>query len=195
MARMRAAMIKAVGCSLARFHCVQILPSTLALSLLFTWLVALPVAAQQGEPEQPSSQDQIMSLIVNEMVLAPGVGLRNIRLGENLEFVAHRLGPPFTINTKGVVRPVTSLVYQIDGGTSVVLSGRGVVERIAVRGNQTALVRTAQGARFGMLPATIQRIYRVQPKVRKNRLEYRQLGVTFRFSNAGLSQIDVYPRR
>jgi hypothetical protein len=87
------------------------------------------------------------------------------------------------------------LLYELDGGTEVTLSGRKEVSLISVSGNSSALVRTVQGARFGMDRSLIQRIYRTPSKSRDNRLEYKHFGVTFFFDDTGLSRIDLYPRK
>ena len=153
-------------------------------------------------PGQPITREDLLSLIANEIVLAPGVGLRNVRLGESLASVQSRLGPPASVSRSGVLPRLTNLTYILDGGTVVVLAGREVIERISVRGNAAALVRTVQGARFGMDPNLIQRIYREPTRVRDNRLEYRDRGITFYFGGTGggqtlsdgVSQIVLYPR-
>lgn len=149
-------------------------------------------------PDGNVTRSQIIALIANEVILAPGVGLRNIRLGEPLEEVENRLGPPAKILRKGILRTTYTLIYQLDSGTEVALVGRSQVERIVVSGNSAALVRTAQGARFGMDRSLIQRIYKSPTKSKKDRLEYKNLGATFYFAktgNSGVTRIDLYPRR
>jgi hypothetical protein len=155
-------------------------------------------SADTAAPDGNVSQNQIIALIANEVILAPGIGLRNIRLGEPLEEVENRLGPPAKILKKGILRTIYTLIYQLDSGTEVALVGRSQVERIVVNGNSAALVRTAQGARFGMNRSLIQRIYKSPTKSKKDRLEYRNLGATFYFAgsgNSGVTRIDLYPRR
>ena len=172
------------------------IPPVIAALLSATLLLSTPLLAQQSVGDQAAGKptlEQLLSLMVNEIVMAPGVGLQSVKLGEDLESVKNRLGPPTRIATKGVLRRSTVLGYQIDGDTTLLLIGKKVVERIAVSGNQTALVRTVQGARFGMAPKTIQKIYRGPSKTRKNRLEFKQLGVTFTFISGQVRQIDIYP--
>lgn len=156
----------------------------------------------QQQSRAPLTRENLMALIANEVVLAPGLGLRNIQLGEALGSVQNRLGPPASISRSGLVPRFTNLTYVLDGGTVVVLVGRSVVERIIVRGTAAGLIRTVQGARFGMDPNLIQRIYRNPTQVRGNRIEYRDRGITFYFDDngsggafsAGVSQIEIYPR-
>jgi len=154
------------------------------------------VDEDSGSPRQISiGREQLMALIANEVLLAPGVGLRNIRLGEVLATVQNRLGPPINISEKGVFKKTSALLYQLDGGTKVVLSGRTQISQISVTGTSAALVRTVQGARFGMDPRIIQRIYRTPSKAKRNRLEYKHLGITFYFGEKGVNRMDLYPSK
>jgi hypothetical protein len=141
------------------------------------------------------SRDQVLAIMANEVVLAPGVGLRNLRLGEPLEQVENRLGPPRRIERSGLLRNIIGLVYILDSGTEIAVIGRDVVERINVLGNSSQLVRTTQGARFGMEPQLIMRIYREPSKSRENRMEYSHLGINFHFQEGGVARIDLYPRK
>lgn len=172
------------------------------IGLLF--LISLPLqhgmAQDQSEdgtkqpPENNVTRDQLSAMIANEVLLAPGVGLRNIRIGEPLVEVQDRLGPPVRIRETGVIRKTYILYYELDGGTRVVISGKKQVENILVSGTSAALVRTVQGARFGMDRSIIQRIYRNPTKSRKDRLEYRNRGVTFFFADSGVDRISLYAR-
>jgi len=153
-------------------------------------------AENDKPPKQETiTRDQLIAFIANEVLLAPGVGLRNIRLGEVLAVVRNRLGPPANVSKRGLFKRTNALLYELDGGTEVTLSGRKEVSLISVSGNSSALVRTVQGARFGMDRSLIQRIYRTPSKSRDNRLEYKHFGVTFFFDDTGLSRIDLYPRK
>lgn len=160
-------------------------------------------AKQTPNAQGPVTRDQLLALIANEIVLAPGIGLKNIRLGESLGSIQARLGPPASVAQSGILPRFTNLTYLLDGGTVVVLAGREVVERIMVKGNAAALIRTTQGARFGMDPTLIQRIYRGPTKIRGNRIEYANRGVTFYFGEQGggqglsdgVSRIEIYPRQ
>lgn len=146
-------------------------------------------------PESNVTKDQLISLIANEVLIAPGIGLRNIRIGEPLDEVKDRLGSPIKIASSGILSKTYTLYYQLDGGTVVALVGRKRVEQIAVSGTSAALVRTVQGARFGMNRNLIQRIYRNPTKSKDDRLEYRNRGVTFYFADNGVSRILVYARK
>ncbi|MGI9316619.1 MAG: hypothetical protein ACR2QW_04735, partial [bacterium] len=96
--------------------------------LLLVWMMSTAVFAQETldsaatpAPDSNVTRDQLIALIANEVLLAPGIGLRNIRLGEPLEEVQNRLGPPTRILKNGVFRPTYTLTYQLDGGTLVAL--------------------------------------------------------------------------
>lgn len=170
--------------------------------LILTGCLWLSLAHAQEElnsvTTQPSAsnvtKDQLIALIANEVLIAPGIGLRNIRIGEPLDEVQDRLGPPTKITSSGILSKTYTLFYQLDGGTAVALIGRKRVEQIAVSGTSAALVRTVQGARFGMNRNLIQRIYRNPTKSRDDRLEYRNRGVTFYFADNSVSRISVYAR-
>ena len=140
------------------------------------------------------SREQMLTLIANEIVLAPGIGLRNVRLGEPLSDVRNRLGTPVEANTEGLINRRLFLVYALDSGTSIILSGDDVLERISVRGNSSALVRTSEGARFGMQSSLILQIYNEPSRVRDARFEYDQIGATFYFDDDRVIRIDLYPR-
>ncbi len=141
------------------------------------------------------SREQVLAIMAREVVLAPGVGLRNIRLGEPVEQVRNRLGPPTREERSGILSNIITLTYVLDSGTVVAVSGRDFVEKITVRGSSAGLVRTAQGARFGMEPNIILRIYREPSRSRRGRLEYSQRGITFLFEDGGVAQMDLYPRK
>jgi len=175
---------------------------TLCVGLLLTGLVPQAFAQQGSEPNageaaEPSttgmSKQQLLTLIANEIVLAPGIGLRNVRLGEEMSAVQNRLGNPVKISKAGFTGNRTNLVYSLDSGTSIVLSGKKILDRISVSGSSSGLVRTSQGARFGMQSSVIRQIYKEPSKSRKSRLEYRQLGATFYLENDRVSRIDLYP--
>ena len=167
--------------------------------------LVLPVTAQESAEQDQAQRnttfqsgqlgrDQVLAIMANEVVLAPGVGLRNLRLGEPLEQVQNRLGPPKRIERSGLLRNILGLVYTLDSGTEIAVVGRDVVERINVLGNSSQLVRTAQGARFGMAPGLILRIYREPSRSKDNRLEYGHLGINFHFQEGGVARMDLYPR-
>lgn len=170
--------------------------------LILTSCLWFSLAQAQGELNSVTTQssennvtkDQLIALIANEVLIAPGVGLRNIRIGEPLDEVQDRLGPPTKITSSGVFIKIYTLFYQLDGGTAVALIGRKRVEQIAVSGTSSALVRTVQGARFGMNRNLIERIYRNPTKSKNDRLEYRNKGVTFYFAGNGVNRISVYAR-
>ena len=175
--------------------------SVSALLILVSLVAAsLSASAQQASEESvnPGSgitREQLMSVIANETVLAPGIGLRHIRLGESMREVRNRLGPPRKTVTDGLARKTTTLSYLLDSGTLVNLQGDDTVENISVSGNAAALVRTVKGARFCMNSSLIQRIYREPSRRRDDRLEYRHLGVTFFFKNDQVVRIWLYPKR
>ena len=145
-------------------------------------------------PNVGMSREQMLALIANETVLAPGIGLRNVRLGESLSDVRNRLGAPVEETTEGLINRRLNLVYALDSGTVIVLSGENILDRISVRGNSSALVRTSEGARFGMQSRLILQIYNEPSKVRDSRLEFDQIGATFYFDEDRVIRIDLYPR-
>ena len=170
---------------------------------LLTLLMMSTVTAQEtvnSEEEEfvlqsgQVGRDQVLAIMASEVVLAPGVGLRNLRLGEPLADVQNRLGPPKRIERSGLLRNIIGLVYTLDSGTEIAVIGRDVVERINVLGNSSQLVRTAQGARFGMQPNLILRIYREPSRTKDNRMEYEHLGINFHFQEGKVARMDLYPR-
>ena len=181
--------------------------------LVAGWMLAAPHGwSQSTQPDSPTggestvggqaenadgkiSREQVLAIMSREVVLAPGIGLRNIRLGEPMEQVKNRLGPPAQVDRSGILSNIITLTYLLDAGTVVAVSGRDFVEKITVRGNSAGLVRTAQGARFGMEPRLILRIYREPSRSRGNRLEYAHRGITFEFKEGGVALMDLYPRK
>lgn len=156
---------------------------------------SIPVAPAAEADDGLVSRDQVLAIMAQEVVLAPGIGLRNIRLGEPMDQVRNRLGPPTGESRSGLISNIITLTYVLDSGAAVALSGRGVVEKITVRGNSSALVRTAQGARFGMQPRQIVRIYREPSRARGERIEYTHRGISFLFEEGGVAEMDIYPRK
>jgi len=156
--------------------------------------------SEQGQLQNPTlptvgmTREQLLGLIANEIVLAPGIGLRNVRLGEPLSDVRDRLGVPVEATTEGFINRRLNLVYSLDAGTNIVLSGDEILERISVTGNASALVRTSEGARFGMQSSLILQIYNQPSRTRDSRLEFEQIGATFYFDDDRVIRIDLYPR-
>ena len=179
-----------------RYAVISLLAASLSLfSAMANAQDSTEEAVTPVQPPVSITREQLMTVIASEIVLAPGIGLRHIRLGEELDAVRNRLGPPREIETEGLVRETTILTYTLDSGTNVLLSGDKWVESISVSGNSASLVRTVKGARFGMSSSLIQRIYREPSKARDDRLEYRHLGVTFYFDQDQLNRIRVYQKR
>jgi len=108
--------------------------------------------------------------------------------------VRDRLGVPVEATTEGFINRRLNLVYSLDAGTNIVLSGDEILERISVTGNASALVRTSEGARFGMQSSLILQIYNQPSRTRDSRLEFEQIGATFYFDDDRVIRIDLYPR-
>lgn len=186
--------------------------NTAGLILLFSLVAAMAAASENdsgqevttdaeavntptSEDTQPTPRDHIMALIANEVVIAPGVGLSNVRLGTPLTDLTSRLGPPEAVDQEGILRRKSILRYRLDSDVVIMVEGRRVVERMVVVGGPVSLIRTSQGARFGMKKSMIRRIYRNPGKAGRDYIRYRRLGVDFIFANDQLTRIEVYPRK
>ncbi len=191
MTRARAMMAPALGCAL-----VVLALGMASLQAQGQAVSNAPVI--DGDPANPPmklGREEVVAIISSEVQLAPGIGLRNLRLGEPLQQVLDRLGPPSRIEKTGLFKHWSTLHYTLDSGAELAVIGRKSVERIQVRGNSSQLVRTVQGARFGMEPPLIRRIYREPSRTRSDRMEYTHLGIDFEFESDRVAQIELYPRK
>jgi len=179
---------------------VQILAGVLLL-----WL--LPVHAQtiqqqipeivpnpSGEPVDIESltPEQIIYYLANEKLAVAGVGFISGEIGDPMSSILTTWGEPLKKRKTGVLGSI-EFMYQPDPNLYVVFTGQKTVKTISIKGSGAALFRTGRGARFGMPPELIGRIYGTEGvKVKHNRAEYRDFGVDFHFLNERLDKVVIY---
>ena len=173
--------------------------------VLLLWL--LPVQAQiiqqqipeivpnpSGEPVNIESltPEQIIYYLANEKLAAAGVGFINGEIGDPMASILNTWGEPLKKRKTGVLGSI-EFMYQPDPNLYVVFTGQETVKTISIKGSGAALFRTTRGARFGMPPELIGRIYGTKgAKVKHNRAEYRDFGVDFHFLNERLDKVVIY---
>ena len=174
-------------------------------SALLMW--GLPVTAQTIQqqipeiPDNPSggpvdikslSPEQIIYYLANEKVGAAGVGFINGEIGDPMTSILNIWGEPVKKRKTGIFGSI-EFMYQPDPNLYVVFTGQERVKTISIKGSGAALFRTTRGARFGMPPDLIGRLYGVGGvKVKHNRAEYRDIGVDFHFLNDRLDKVVIY---
>jgi hypothetical protein len=152
------------------------------------------IANPSGEPVDIKSltPEQIIYYLANEKVGAAGVGFINGEIGDPMASILNTWGEPVKKRKTGVLGSI-EFMYQPDPNLYVVFTGQETVKTISIKGSGAALFRTTRGARFGMPPELIGRLYGVEgAKVKHNRAEFREIGVNFHFLNDRLDKVVIY---
>ena len=171
-----------------------------AWALVVCVLIVVPgptVAQQTGQDGNNAtnsqlSKDEIISHLASELVLAAGVGFREIQLGDSMQWVLERWGEPLSVRKAGVLGKDTEILYATDENTAVVFTGRDRIRTISIKGNRASALRTRKGARFGMNARILTHIYSTPSGRKRDQLEYPQRGVNFFLVNDQLDRIVVY---
>ena len=155
-------------------------------------------AAESTTPPDPNTpvedltEEQLMYYLINEKEVAAGIGFINGQLGDPMSYILEIWGDPEEQRKTGILGSV-EILYLPDPNTAVVFTGQEAVESISIKGDAASLLRTRRGARFGMPPLSIVRLYPHQKRETvNNRFEFPELGIDFHFIDNKVDKIVVY---
>ncbi len=148
----------------------------------------------QTAPDQPvTPADLVLHYLQQDMFLRPGSGFQRVHIGQTFNQAAQAWGNPKKA-TRQRVRATKKWVYEAADGTVLILNGNQTIKSITVAGASSSLYQSVQGARFGMTPAEVARLYPgAAPRGKVKQLAYPRLGISFRFANGTLAAMQVFP--
>ena len=136
--------------------------------------------------------EHVINYLANEKVVAAGVGFINAQIGDPMAYVIKVWGEPLKKRKTGILGAI-ELMYQPDPNVAIVFTGKEEIQSISIKGNSAALFRTRRGARMGMTPITIARLYAdVESETVRNRFEFAEQGIDFHFIDNKLDKVVVY---
>lgn len=148
----------------------------------------------QTAPDQPvTPADLVLRYLQQDMFLRPGSGFQRVHIGQTFDQAAQVWGDPKNTQHQRLDAN-NQWVYEAADGTVLILNGNNTIKSITVAGASNSLYQSTQGARFGMTPAEVARLYPGPPprgKVRQ--LSYPRLGISFRFVDGTLAAMEVFP--
>lgn len=138
------------------------------------------------------SPEQLLYYLSNEKVIAEGLGFISAQIGDPMSSVLNTWGKPLKQRKTGLLGSI-EFMYQPDPNMTVIFTGQESVKTISVKGTGAALFRTNRGVRFGMTSNLVIKIYGNEiVDVKRNRAEYRDIGINFSFIQDRLDKIVVY---
>lgn len=147
---------------------------------------------QQPVDLRSLSQKELFLYLANEKVVAAGVGFINGQIGDPMASILNIWGEPVKQRQTNILGSIEFL-YQPDPNLYIVFTGQETVKTISIKGSPAALFRTVRGARMGVTAQAVANLYLGQEvKVKKNRAEFRQIGINFHFNQNRLEKVVVY---
>ncbi len=152
------------------------------------------VSIAQTAPDQPvTPADLVLRYLQQDMFLRPGSGFQRIHIGQTFTQAAKTWGNPKRAQRKRLSK-TNKWVYEAADGTTMILNGKHTIQTITVAGASSSLYQSAQGARFGMTPAEVARLYPgPPPRGKVKQLSYPRLGISFSFTHGTLAAMQVFP--
>ncbi len=147
----------------------------------------------QTAPDQPvTPADLVLHYLQQDMFLRPGNGFQRVHIGQTFDQAAKVWGKPKTAK-RGRVDKINQWVYEAGDGTVLILNGKQAINSITVAGASSSLYQSTQGARFGMTPSEVARLYPgLPPRGKVKQLSYPRLGIAFSFANGTLAAMQVF---
>jgi hypothetical protein len=147
----------------------------------------------QTTPDRPvTPSDLVLHYLQQDMFLHPGSGFQRVRIGQTFDQAAKVWGNPKN-EQRQRLNATKKWVYEAGDGTVLTLSGKQAIESITVAGASSSLYQSAQGARFGMTPGEVARLYPGSlPRDQVKQLSYPRLGISFGFANGTLAAMQVF---
>ncbi len=148
----------------------------------------------QTAPDQPvTPADLVLRYLQQDMFLRPGSGFQQVHIGQTFDQAAKVWGNPKKAQHRRL-RATNKWVYEAADGTVLILNGKQTIKSITVVGASSSLYQSAEGARFGMTPGEVARLYPGRaPRGTVKRLSYPRLGISFSFANGTLAAMQVFP--
>jgi hypothetical protein len=147
----------------------------------------------QTAPEQPvTPADLVLHYLQQDMFLRPGSGFQRVHIGQTFDQAAKVWGNPKNVQRQRV-DAAKKWAYEAADGTVLILNGRQTIELITVAGTSSSLYQSVQGARFGMTPSEVARLYAgPPPRGKAKQLSYPRLGISFTFTDGSLAAMQVF---
>jgi len=137
-------------------------------------------------------REKMQMFLQQDAFIKPGVGFRQIRLGISFSEVLDLWGVPEKDEKSVLPGSKRHWFYKPEGASLIIISGKDTVETITVRGTPASIFQTLEGARFGIAPDRVLRIYgEPSKKPKEDLIRYPELGIEFAFANERLGQIDI----
>jgi len=160
--------------------------------LLILVIAAVTTSLNAQSTANLTMREKMQMFLQQDAFIEPGVGFRQIRLGITFSEVLDIWGAPEKEEKSVLPGSKRSWFYKPEGVSLIILSGKDTVDTITVRGTPASIFQTLEGARFGISPDRVLRIYGEPSKEPKEDLiRYPELGVEFAFANQRLGQIDI----
>ncbi len=148
--------------------------------------------AQQAPDRPVTPADLVLHYLQQDMFLQPGTGFHRVHIGQSFAQAAKIWGQPKTAQKRRLDK-TKKWMYEAADGTVLMLSGEDSITAITVAGAPDSLYQSAQGARFGMTPAEVARLYPgAASRGRVKKLAYPRLGISFSFINGTLAAMQVF---
>lgn len=161
-----------------------------ACALLFSCCGASTAQTLPNQPVTPS--DLVLLYLQQDMFLSPGSGFQAVRIGQTFDHAAKVWGNPKKAQRQRLNGAI-QWTYEAADGTRLILNGKQTIQLISVVGASNSLYQSAQGARFGMTPGEVARLYRgPTPRRKVKQLSYPRLGISFRFASGTLAAMQVF---
>ncbi len=141
-------------------------------------------------------REKMQMFLQQDAFIEPGVGFRQIRLGLTFSEVLDLWGAPEREEKSVLPGSKRHWYYKPEGASLIIISGDDEVQTITVRGTSASIFQTLEGARFGIAPNRVVRIYgEPDKKPKEDLIQYPELGIEFAFENQRLGQIEVVEKK
>lgn len=147
-----------------------------------------------ANPTSTANTLGILQYLQSDLFIRPGIGLRDVFLGQPIKAAIEKLGDPVKYKRTGLVSRSHKLVFKLNHDTYLGIKGKNRIRRLQISATDGSLYRTREGARFGMRPAEVIALYgKVDRKTKRNQIYYPLSGIGFVFSKGKLSSINIFP--
>ncbi len=163
----------------------------IAACLIITASATQSVVAQSDTPR--ITPETIVRYLSQDLFLSPGVGFKQVQVGQPFARVAQVWGTP----SKGFESSETGnkvVWLYLARNSSISLTGGSNVKTIRIEGSFNSPFASSEGAHFGMTPHQVISIYgRPEENEDLTHLSYPSKGIEFSFEHGGLKWMRVFP--
>ncbi len=157
------------------------------------WLLTgISIGVSAGADPGLAPGDLVLRYLRQDVFLSPGNGFQRVRIGHSFRHVAREWGQPKQKLGRGWGGK-NKWLYEAGDKTVLLVSGTDRIQSISVIGAPNSLYQSVEGARFGMTPQQVTRLYPGSgPPGQHKVLSYRRLGIEFTFANRKLKAMRVF---